>query len=129
MDFCPVFYPAYYLEHVTYTNVLQAKYGPSPQNWASIAIVPKIIAVVVPIFYAYQALLYGTAYVLDSALSACCISPGTILPNAWMHTQYSIRGAVSSLMEIPEKFCGSNNCPNYCGDRFRYIRKDLSNCG
>ncbi len=96
-----VLFPAFTLERIGF--------GVPIQNPILREIIPRVVALVAPFFYAYQAVL-GT---LGSLLSLCCGE------GIRTYTRRSYQNCVSSLLEIPEKFIfgHANGIANYCGDQ------------
>lgn len=115
----PFLYPAYYAENKAFDQNFQ--------NPVAKEVIPRIVALVAPILFAYQTALYFVVGVANLALCLCQITPGIVCQGALLHLQHSIKGLASSFCEIPEKLAfGANRQINYFGDDQRYSRKDLS---
>ena len=119
MTSSPVLCPAYALEYFGFHEPIQ--------NPVVKEIVPRIVALVVPFFYALQVAAYFCFSIVDFGLSLLSFSPGILCQYGVVHLGYSVCNLASSILEIPEKLVfGSHHQPNYCGDSGRYTRKDLS---
>jgi len=118
METNPLFAPAYALEHLGYNQPLD--------NPLLNEIVPRVVALATPFFYALQVATYFTFTLLDIPLYLLGASPGYLCRSGF-HTSISLQNLASSTLEIPEKLLfGSHHRPNYLADPNRYVRKDLT---
>ncbi len=107
--------PAYAAEHYAFQEPIA---NPILQE-----VVPRVVALVVPIFYAAQSVGYTAVGALEFATTILQRTPGILCQYAAVHAGYSIRNLVSSILEIPEKLVfGSRHLANYLGDPGRYTR-------